>query len=173
MFRAIAALALASATAQTPATLNSSSPWWERVTLTVTDDGQTQSCHYESSIASATGKDCSVVQTPASMTHNSSAKDEYTRITFERRFSPDAKPDISAIQPGDILLSGQVMALAIDAKGAVNGCKVVETSGSVSPQYGCSDAADEKFEASAAGARGAPRAGYMSVIVYGHSEHVV
>ena len=146
--------------------------------MTVTDDGQTQSCHYESSLAPNGGKDCSVVGTPASMTQtsspsSSSSKDEYTRITFERRFSPDAKPDIRTLQTGDVLLSGQVMALAIDARGAVKGCKVVETSGSVSPQYGCSDASGEKFEASASGPRGAPREGYMSVLVYGHSEHVV
>jgi hypothetical protein len=105
------------------------------------------------------------------MSHSSGAKDEYTRITFERRFSPEAKPNLSALQPGDVLLSGQVLALAIDAKGAVKGCKVVETSGSVAPNYGCSDAASEKFDASAA--RSAPREGYLSVLVYGHSEHVV
>jgi len=68
-----------------------------------------------------------------------------------------------------VLLSGQVLALAIDARGAVKGCKVVETSGSVAPNYGCSDAATERFTASAAQSR----AGYLSVLVYGHSEHVV
>jgi hypothetical protein len=46
---------------------------------------------------------------------------------------------------------------------------VVETSGSVAPNYGCSDAATERFTASAAQSR----AGYLSVLVYGHSEHVV
>ena len=75
----------------------------------------------------------------------------------------------SGLQPGDVLLSGQVLALAIDARGAVKGCKVVETSGSVAPNYGCSDAASERFTASAAQSR----AGYLSVLVYGHSEHVV
>jgi len=192
VFRAIAALALASASAQpttikpatTPSspapsgeTLTSNAPWWERVTVTVNDDGQTQSCRYESSLQPNAGKDCSVVGVTAqqaSASHSSSgSKDEVTRITFERRFSPNSKPDLSALQTGDLLLSGQVMALAIDARGQVRGCKVVETSGTVAPQYGCSDAASERFNASAAGPRSAPRAGYMSVLVYGHSEHVV
>ena len=178
MFRAIAALALASASAQpttttTSSTLASSIPWWERVTVTVTDDGQTRSCRYESSLTPNAGKDCSVVTAPgaqqASMSSHGGAKDEVTRITFERRFSPSAKPDLAALQPGDVLLSGQVLALAIDSRGAVKGCKVVETSGSVAPNYGCSDAASERFTASAAESR----AGYLSVLVYGHSEHVV
>jgi hypothetical protein len=51
----------------------------------------------------------------------------------------------------------------------------VATSGAVTPQYTCADLAAERFEASAAstGASAAPREGYMSIIVYGHSEHVV
>ena len=60
MFRAFAALALASTSAQSPATLTSTVPWWEKVTVTVTDDGQTQSCHYETSLQPQSGKDCSV-----------------------------------------------------------------------------------------------------------------
>ena len=174
MFRAIAALALASASAHAAATLTSTAPWWERITVLVADNGEAQSCRYESSLTPNANKDCSVVSTPgaqqASMSsHSGGAKDEVTRITFERRFSPSAKPDLAALQPGDVLLSGQVLALAIDARGAVKGCKVVETSGSVAPNYGCSDAATERFTASAAQSR----AGYLSVLVYGHSEHVV
>jgi hypothetical protein len=146
------------------------------VTVTVDDDGQTKSCRYESSLKPNGGKDCSVVGVgaqPASLESHSGSKDEVTRITFERRFSPVSKPDLSALQPGDTLLSAQTMALAIDSRGDVKGCKVVETSGSVASQYSCSDAASEHFSASAAGPRSAARAGYMSVLVYGHSEHVV
>lgn len=198
MFRAIAALALASVASAHPTltkpaapkpaaaapaatdsseTLASNTPWWERVTVTVDDDGQTQSCLYESSRSPNAAKDCSVVGAtaqPASMSSESPGpKDEVTRITFERRFSPGAKPDLSALQTGDTLLSGQVMALAIDADGAVKGCRVVETSGAVASQYGCSDASAEKFDASAAGPRSGPREAYLAVRVYGHSEHVV
>ncbi|HEX6783618.1 MAG TPA: hypothetical protein VF098_03045 [Sphingomicrobium sp.] len=175
MFRTIAALALASASANTSPTLNSNAPWWEKVTVTVTDDGQTQSCRYESSLGPNTAKDCSVVGDAASMSHKASAnKDQYTRITFERRYSPGAKPDLAALPPSETLLGGQVMALAIDGRGAVKGCKIVQTGGEVTPQYGCSDAAAEKFAASAATprARSAEHEGYMTILVYGHSEHV-
>ena len=182
MFTAIAALALASASAQptlTPASpaLTSSAPWWERVTVTVTDDGKTRACHYESSLQASPAQDCSVSGATATATspHSASAKDGYTRITFERRFSPGLQPAAAAVRPGEKLLGGQVMALAIDAKGAVKNCRVVSTSGEVTPQYGCDEAAAERFDASATTARTrAPqREGYMTILVYGHSEHVV
>jgi hypothetical protein len=180
VFRAIAALALASASthnvpAQNGATLTSSTPWWERVTVTVNDDGKAQSCRYESSLQPTAGKDCSVDGAASASTHGAAAKDQYTRITFERRFSPDVQPAEAALQPGDTLLGGQVMALAIDPRGAVKTCHVVSTSGSVTPQYGCDEAAAERFDASAAPARARTpeREGYMTVLVYGHSEHLV
>jgi hypothetical protein len=183
VFRAIAALALASATAHpttahpTPA-LNSSAPWWERVTVTVSDDGQTQSCSYETSQRPQNAKACSVVGGEAALAKASSssgAKDQVTRITFERRFSPEAKPQLTDLQPGEILLGGQVMALGIDGAGAVKNCRVVATSGAVTPQYGCDEAATERFEASAASphAHAPGHQGYLTVLVYGHSEHVV
>lgn len=178
MFRALAALALASTTAHTSPALNSTAPWWERVTVTVTDDGQTQSCRYESSRSTDASKDCTVAggaPSVAKASSSSGARDQVTRITFERRFSPTATPTLSALQPGDTLLGGRVMALAIDGSGAVKGCKVVATSGSVAPQYGCDEAATEHFEASATAphARTAEHQGYMTILVYGHSEHVV
>jgi len=178
VFRAFAALALASTAAHTPPALNSTAPWWERVTVTVSDDGQTQSCRYETSATPQAAKDCSVAGSEASMAKASSSsgpKDQVTRITFERRFSPTVSPTLASLQPGETLLGGQVMALAIDAAGTVKGCKVVATSGSVTPQYGCDEAATEHFAASAAPAhsRTAEHEGYMTILVYGHSEHVV
>ena len=172
MFRAITALALASASAQTPA-LTSNAPWWEKVTVTVTDDGQTQSCRYESSLTPNAGKDCTVTGDAQSMTHHAGAKDSYTRITFERRFSPSAQPSLASMSAGETLLGGQVLALAIDGRGAVKGCRIVETSGDVTPQYGCSQAEAERFTASAVTAAAPAHEGYLSVLVYGHSEHVV
>jgi hypothetical protein len=105
----------------------------------------------------------------------SGSKDEFTRITFERRFSPGAKPEMAKLEPGEVLLGGQMMALAIDGAGAVKHCRIVATSGSVTPQYGCDEATAERFEASAgsARARAEAREGYMTILVYGHSEHVV
>ena len=82
-------------------------------------------------------------------------------------------PQTQTLEPGETLLGGQVMALAIDARGAVKHCRVVATSGAVTPQYGCDDAAAEKFEASAGSAKAGPRDGYMTIVVYGHSEHLV
>jgi len=100
------------------------------------------------------------------------SKSEFTRITFERRFSPGAKPDM-VLEPGETLLGGRVMSLAIDARGAVQNCEVVATSGGVTPQYGCADLSAERFEASASSVKAAAREGYMTILVYGHSEHVV
>lgn len=180
MFRAIAALALASTSAQSPATLTSANSWWERVTVTVSDDGTTHSCRYETSLQPAQGQDCSTEDgANAKMLGASasggqqSAKDQYTRITFERRFTPGMTPKAETLAPGETLLGGQVMALAIDARGAVKHCRVVATSGAVTPQYGCDDAAAEKFEASAGEAKASARDGYMTILVYGHSEHLV
>jgi hypothetical protein len=180
VFRLTAALALASAaTAAYPAaTLTSSVPWWERVTVTVSDDGNTRSCRYETSLKPQNSTSCDVVGSDgaaAKSAATSGAKDQYTRITFERRFTPGIKPDMKALQPGEVLLGGQMLALAIDGQGAVKQCKVVETSGSLPPQYGCDEASTEKFEASVrtAKARAPEREGYMTVLVYGHSEHVV
>lgn len=182
MIRAIAALALASASTQLTATsttpLASTSPWWERVTVSVTDDGKAQGCKYETSLGGGKASDCSVTGDQASATKASSSsgpKDKITRITFERRFTPSAMPVAPAMQPGDMLLGGAVMALAIDGKGAVERCKVVSTSGSVTPQYGCDEASAERFDAGAADPhlRAPAREGYMTILVYGHSEHVV
>ena len=111
VFRAIAALALASTTAaNSPATLTSAAPWWERVTVTVTDDGQTHSCRYEIEPAAAKRPGLRGRSTMRRRWRRASgAKDQYTRITFERRFSPARKPARSiasgrrnlARRPGD------------------------------------------------------------------------
>ena len=192
MIRSIAALALASAAthpATRPATSHPatdsastgahvatplpSSPWWERVTVTISGDGKPQSCKFESSLKPTAPQACDVVGKDAAVASSPGAKDEYTRITFERRFKPGAQPDSGDLQPGETLIGGQVMALGIDPRGEVKTCKVVSESGSMRPQYGCAEAATERFEASAAAAHQPAREGYMTVVVYGHSEHVV
>ncbi|MEP7130454.1 MAG: hypothetical protein ABI770_04925 [Sphingomicrobium sp.] len=173
MFRAIAALTLASATANSAATSLPSSPWWERVTVTISGDGKPQSCRFESSRRLDGAQTCDVVGDNATVASSSSAKDQYTRITFERRFKPGGQPVSSELQPGETLLGGQVMALGIDSLGEVKTCKVVAESGSVRPQDGCAQATAERFEASAATSRPEAREGYMTIVVFGHSEHVV
>lgn len=143
--------------------------------MLVSDSGQAQSCRYESSLQSNAKQDCSVTSGASAEATHAGAKDQFTRITFERRFTPGAKPDLDKLQPGETMLGGRLMSLAIDAKGAVENCEVVATSGSVAPEYGCADLKAEHFEASVGGAaQNVPaRSGYMSIIVYGHSEHVV
>lgn len=145
--------------------------------MTVTDDGKTQSCRYETSLQPTAATECSATTVGAKKTDASAPlKDKVTSITFERRFTPGMTPKAETLKPGETLLGGQVMALAIDDRGAVKNCRVVATSGAVTPDYGCNEAAAEKFEASAksAPANGtAHREGYMTIVVYGHSEQVV
>ena len=103
VIRALAVLALMSASAlpaaapaaNPSATLKSTLPWWEKVTVTVASDGKPQSCKYETSLRPDDSKSCEVVGdagNAAAMTAGAgaTAKDQYTRLTFERRFHPGA-----------------------------------------------------------------------------------
>ena len=74
---------------------------------------------------------------------------------------------------GNMLLGQQVMSLSIGAKGAVDGCQVVASSGDMKPTYGCKEASAEKFQAGVRTGEPASRQAYMTILVYGHSEHVV
>jgi hypothetical protein len=167
----IAALAISAASAAAATTspaLDSSAPWWERVTVTVDGHGKPQGCKYESSLAGNPSQNCDVEGNSAAVAKTGNA-DELTRITFERRFSPGG-PDSGALQTGDTLLGRQVLALAIDAKGSVSGCKIVAESGDMTPDYGCKEAQGERFQSSAA--KAPAKQGYMTILVYGHAEHV-
>ncbi|MCU1350023.1 MAG: hypothetical protein JWO56_3053, partial [Acidobacteria bacterium] len=155
------------------AALDSSTPWWERVTVTISGDGQPQSCRFESSLKPSNAQNCDVQATPAASAKMSGVKDQLTRLTFERRFSPGAQPDTAALPTGDTLLGRQVMALAIGAKGTVDGCEIVSASGDMRPEYGCKEASAERFQTSAPTTSTPIRQGYMTILVYGHSEHVV
>jgi hypothetical protein len=145
----LAALALAAASTTSSPALVSSAPWWEKVTITIAGDGKPQSCHYESSMRRDKAQSCEVEGSGAASAGSSAANDLFTRITFERRFKPGAEPDSGALQAGDQLIGRQVLALAIDAGGAVKGWRVVAASGNITPEYGCVDASGERFEASA------------------------
>lgn len=167
----LAALVFAAAsTASTPA-LKSSTPWWEKVTVTVASDGKAKSCSYETSLKPQATADCEVSSAADAAAGPGGSKNEVTRITFERRFNPGSQPD-SKVQAGDTLLGSQVMALAIDGAGAVKGCQIVSKSGSMTPDYGCEEAKAERFEASAGTAEQSLQ-GFMTILVYGHDEHVV
>jgi hypothetical protein len=176
----LAALFVASAAAATAAagsssdTLISNSPWWEKVTVTISGDGKPESCRYETSLKPTASQYCDVASSEAAVvTKASESKGEVTRITFERRFDPGSAPAKANLQTGDTLLGGQMMALAIDPRGAVKGCHVVAQSGTMQPAYGCDEAQAERFQAGIGGAQKEVRDGYMTILVYGHSEHMV
>lgn len=167
----LAALAAAAAASSLTPALASDQPWWERVTMTVSDDGEEAACTFESSLSRAR-ESCVDDEREAARARAASANGLVTRITFERRFTPGAAlPEVEPLNAGDVLIGGQVMLLAIDGSGQVRGCRVVATSGD-SPAYGCREARAERFEAAAAKG-GTPRAAFMTVLVYGHSEQLV
>jgi hypothetical protein len=169
----LAALVLAAASTASAPALKSSAPWWEKVTVTVASNGKPQSCSYQSSLKPQATTECEVSSAPADVSSEpSGSKDEVTRITFERRFNPGAQPD-SRLQTGDTLLGSQVMALAIDGAGSVKGCQIVSKSGTMTPDYGCDEARTERFEASAGRSAEQSQQGFMTILVYGHDEHVV
>lgn len=171
----VSAASIAAAATTTSSTLDSTSPWWERVTVTINGDGEAHSCRFESSLKPDTNQGCDVTNTSSSAPSklgNSGSKAEYTRITFERRFSPNPQGE-AQVPVGDTMLGQQVMALAIGSKGTVEGCEIVATSGDMRPDYGCAEAKAEKFQASAHTGAAATKQAYMTIIVYGHSEHVV
>jgi hypothetical protein len=173
----LAALAVAAASASTASSpeLVSTAPWWETVTVTIAGDGKPRACEYRASHGGGSATECDVDKTgpvdgvaTAGGTH-----DQFTKITFERRFIPGAsQPAKADLQPGDTLLGGQVMALAIDEAGSVKGCKVVARAGEVTPDYGCDEAAAEKFQASAGEPSQPAVQGFMTILVYGHQENV-
>ncbi len=176
----LAALVLAAASVDASPALASASPWWERLIMTMSADGAQQSCRYESSTAAGGPEDCGGGDPSSrSIQHKASAVNRgYTRITIERRFTPtsgrsSAGPLADKMPPtGDTLLAGQVMALAIDSSGSVRSCRIVSSAGDLSPPYGCSDVRSERFESSTGRALSNLRRGYMTILVYGHEEHL-
>jgi hypothetical protein len=168
-----AAAASAAPQASSSPALLSTAAWWEKITVTVAGNGKPQSCKYETNLRSAGAGNCEVVSS-ASGAAGGPAEAQFTRITFERRFSPGGKPPAEAALPlGDKLLGRHVMALAIDAAGAVQGCRIVSVAGEMTPNYGCDEAQTEKFERKPGDPAAEPRQGFLTILVYGHEEHVV
>ncbi len=173
---AIAALMLASASPAQPPALTTAAPWWEKFTFTMTDDGTQQACQYATSLPSTgapgCGDDGGDESSNASVQPASMPGGSYTKITIERRFTPAPQPETVKLQTGDTLLGEQVLSLAIDHRGSVLSCEVVDKSGTMRPPYGCDEAKTERFEASARPSSQLRR-GYMTVLVYGHEEYPV
>jgi hypothetical protein len=149
--------------------LDFSEPWWERITVTVDDKGKQQSCRYETNFSSAEACDKEMASSVDGGVEG--AAGVYSKVTYERRFSPGTQIDPGSLHPGDTLLGRAVMFLTIDAKGAISSCKVVATSGETPPAYGCAEARKEQFQAQAS-AGPAARQAFMTVLAYGHTENL-
>ncbi len=168
---ALVAAALAAATPSPM--LEASTPWWERITVTVDDKGTQQSCKYQSSLSTAGAEACD--EEIASSIEAGGAKGGpgvLSKLTFERRFSPGAKLDSGRLHTGDKLLGQQVMFLTIGGDGAIESCRVVGTSGELLPAYGCAEAKSEQFRVQASAKAQAARQAFMTITVYGHTENI-
>ena len=177
---AFLAAALAASIQPTPATpavpdttsiLESSTPWWERITVTVDDKGTQRSCRYQTSHSPGGAEACDEATAASIKAGGEGQTGVLSKVTFERRFSPDGQLDAGRLQPGDTLFGRQVMFLTIDAKGAIESCHVVSISGESPPGYGCNDARKEQFRAAASTAP-APRQAFMTILAYGHTERI-
>jgi len=158
----------ATAPAPAEAPLESATPWWEKITVTVDDKGTQQSCRYETSAAGSAECDKEIAD---SIRPGKGIQGQFKKVTFERRFSPGGQLDAGKLQPGDMLLGRQVMFLTIGANGTIQSCKVVASSGDAPPDYGCEEAKREQFKAEA-NAGPASRQAFMTVLAYGHLEQI-
>ena len=161
--------AIAASTAS-PA-LETATPWWERITVTVDDNGKQQSCRYETSFSASGGEACGAAMASSVPTAAKTPNGLYSKLTFERRFSPGGRLDSGTLQPGDTLIGRQVMFLTFDAKGAISSCHVVAVSGNAPSDYGCDEAKKEQFRVEASAAP-AERQAFMTILAYGHTEHL-
>jgi hypothetical protein len=155
--------------ASTAAILEAATPWWERITVTVDGKGTQQSCRYETNVLGAQA--CEPAVAASIKPGGGGAHGLFKKVTFERRFSPGAKPDAAPMAPGDTLLGRQVMYLTIDAAGAIESCKVVSVTGDSAPDYDCDALKKERFSTAEGSAEGSRQA-FMTVMAYGHVEAI-
>ena len=168
---ALVAAALADSTSAP--LLESSTPWWERITVTVDDKGTQQSCKYQSSLSPTGAEACDEEMAAGVQPRRAEGPTGlYSKLTFERRFSPDRKLGPVRLQAGDKLLGQQVMFLTIAPEGSIESCRVVGTSGDMLPAYGCEQAKTEQFRVQASAPSDAPRQAFMTILVYGHQEQI-
>ena len=164
--------ALLAASNPAPA-LEASVPWWERITVTMDDKGAQQSCNYQFSLSSKGPEACDqeMASTIPSIKGKAGAG-VFSKLTFERRFSPGPKLDSGRMQTGDELLGQQVMFLTIGTDGSIEHCRVVGTSGELVPAYDCDEAKSEQFRVAAGASSETSRQAFMTIMVYGHQEQI-
>lgn len=151
--------------------LETSVPWWEKVTVTVDDKGQQRSCFYHSSLSSTPPEACHESVAAGIEVRGDGQSGLFSKVTIERRFSPGRQLDAGRLEPGDTLLGRQVMFLTIDARGAIASCHLVSRSGEAPPDYDCDKARKEQFRAQASADAGARQA-FMTILAYGHTEEI-
>ena len=151
--------------------LDSRVAWWERITVTVDDKGKQHSCNYEASLSGEGAKTCDKAMADSVEAGSSGQAGVFSKVTFERRFSPGARVDSGQLKPGDTLLGRQVMFLTFGADGSVSSCKVVATSGEATPNYDCAAARKEQFRVLAS-AEPASRQAFLTILAYGHTEEI-
>lgn len=152
--------------------LESSVPWFERITVTVDDQGKQRACRYQSSLDAAAPRPCDRDMAATIPATTKAGSGVYSKLTFERRFSPAPKLDSVRLRAGDRLLVQQVMFLTIDADGSIAACRVVGRSGDMMPAYGCDEAKAEQFRVSARNPDETQRQAFMTILVYGHQEQI-
>lgn len=167
----VAGLVAGLAAAGSPTVLESSMPWWERITVTVDDKGKQQSCQYEISLAPNGARACDSEMAAGVTAAGSGPSGVFSKVTFERRFSPGSQLDSGRLPTGDTLLGRQVMYLTFDARGAIDSCRVVAATGDMAFHYDCDEARKEQFRAHGNAASGS-RPAFMTVLAYGHSEQM-
>ena len=166
------ALFAAALAASTPAPLlETATPWWEKITVTVDNQGKQQSCRYETSFPETTAAECDQAMAASLQTSGKGPLGTYSKVTYERRFSPGGRVDSGRLHPGDELIGRQVMFLTFAEDGAISSCKVVAASGDVPPDYGCEQARKEQFKGQAGGEPEARQA-FMTIMAYGHTEEI-
>ncbi|MCL6683147.1 hypothetical protein [Sphingomonas alba] len=170
-----AAIAASTPAPATPSdlVLESAVPWFERITVTLDDKGAQKSCKYQFSLSQTGAEDCDKDMAASVGPKQAKGQDGvYSKLTFERRFSPGTKLDTGKLPTGDKLLSQQVLFLTIDAKGEIGSCKVLATSGDLLPAYDCDQAKTEQFKVAASAPAGTQSEAFMTVTVYGHQEQI-
>lgn len=146
-------------------------PWWEKITVTIDDKGEQQGCRYETSYSGVGATTCDEEMAASVDAGVKSRAGGYSKVTFERRFSPGGRLDSGRLQPGDILLGRQVMFLTLGENGAIESCHIVATSGDRRPDYDCEEARKERFRAQAS-ADPKARQAFMTILAYGHTEQL-
>lgn len=151
--------------------LESAIPWWEKVMVTVDDKGEKQ-CRYEASYSGKGVEACDKDLAESIPAGKSGQAGLYSKVTFERRFSPGVgRVDSGQLQPGDTLIGRQVMFLTLEEDGSIASCHVVSKSGESPSDYDCDEVKKEQFKAQASAETGARQA-FLTVLAYGHTEQI-